>query len=970
MHLRTLVCALLVAYASLVATRCEAAPQWGHGRIVQRDGDSVFEVDGKPFFMYGAAFFYERLPRDMWADSMTQLKSLGINTLDLYVPWNWHELADGDFDFTGRTSPRRDLDEVLRLAAEMHFEIVLRPGPVVRNEWRNGGYPAWLLSRPEYGMPLHDLLEGRYPPTATLQNQHSDDAAAQWMANTTHVTYAKRWLERVLHETQPYADRIIAVALDDDQGAYIDNQTYPAPHFQAYIGWLRDVVHGVTGNDELTFINTYQMKVPATSPVWAMGNWYQSDAYSIGEHDRAQLEFSTSMLHTRPGQPMFASEFQAGWLEQADDDRPRAADPSNTILAQATMLGLGVRGIVNFPAQDTLDPPGWEAPWTNVFYAWDAALQAGNGYGDGRVRQTAAFGALVSAFGSELASAKPQYDAAIVYLGGSVLPQLATNDAFGAIAAATIDAQKACRDASLTCTLVDPSAAPAADLARYRTLVVPELADESMLDPALRGELAAYATAGGRIVTKEALAQSVHPVVSGIRNASFLRATTDALDGFLVITNYDQAPENVDGGRIDLGGGRVTAIPHLTVAAHDALVVPVGIRLKAYVPALAASDRLALWTCMPLGIRAANGRFDADFKLDDLQHGRSLTSSGSDCGYYLSAAGGPAKFVENAYDGFEISALDAKPALSHYRFDSAFAIRRYYTQYLRYDAPFPISSPLPVESGHVVAYPDDVYRDGSNLDVLDNGVVRLLISPHAGGRVFAFDDERDHDQNVFTTVGALRDDVAIEPPLSTVDKIAKYTHSLPAGTFNRAYDDSLGSDERGGFVDLTYTAPDVLPAGARFEKRISLAANARSFDVDENVDFAGIGPGDPQRAVSVTSLSVGLSKFHLASKRLLLPDVRPAAAGTTATVAAGNAFGFYDTDDRQLATIAWRAGDVSDASVTMQADSALIRLTLARGRTAHVRYGYETPDGIDAARRALSDADAAAQVSPSPARTP
>src|SRR5271156_90952 len=281
--------AKLVALAfAASAGPCALAPEpaeadplavWGHGRIVERGDTPVFEVDGSPFFLYGAAFFYERLPRDKWDSSMGELQELGINTLDLYVPWNWHELADGDFDFNGRTNPRRDLDEVLRLARVHKFEIVLRPGPVIRNEWRNGGYPAWLLQRPEYGMPLHDLLEGRYPPTATLQNAHSDDAAAEWMRNQTHMRYARRWLERVLQECQPYADRIVAVALDDDQGAYLDNQTWPAPHLRSYLEWLRGVVHGVTGPRELTFINTYQMKVPASSPVWSMGNWYQSDTY-------------------------------------------------------------------------------------------------------------------------------------------------------------------------------------------------------------------------------------------------------------------------------------------------------------------------------------------------------------------------------------------------------------------------------------------------------------------------------------------------------------------------------------------------------------------------------------------------------------------------------------------------------------------------------------------------------------------
>ena len=79
----------------------------------------------------------------------------------------------------------------------------MRPGPVIRNEWRNGGYPAWLLTRPEYGMPLHDVLEGRYPATATLQNAHSDDAAAEWLDNATHMRYAARWLHRALTSFGP-----------------------------------------------------------------------------------------------------------------------------------------------------------------------------------------------------------------------------------------------------------------------------------------------------------------------------------------------------------------------------------------------------------------------------------------------------------------------------------------------------------------------------------------------------------------------------------------------------------------------------------------------------------------------------------------------------------------------------------------------------------------------------------------------
>ena len=68
------------------------------------------------------------------------------------------------------------------------------------------------------------------------------------------------------------------------------------------------------------------------------------------------------------------SEFQAGWLQGADEGAPRPSDPSNTTLALGELLRDGAHGIVNFPVQDTIYPHGWEAPWANWSYAWDAAL--------------------------------------------------------------------------------------------------------------------------------------------------------------------------------------------------------------------------------------------------------------------------------------------------------------------------------------------------------------------------------------------------------------------------------------------------------------------------------------------------------------------------------------------------------------------------------------------------------------------
>ncbi len=179
---------------------------WNASALQSEAGYPVFTVGGRPFFVYGAAFFYERIPRDHWEDALRAYEHAGVNTIDLYAIWNWHQPSQGQApDFTGSTDPRRDLMGVLDLCRRLHLKVILRPGPVIRNEWRNGGYPAWLLERPEYNMPLRDVLEGRYPATATLQNAQADAAADEWLRNATHLAESQQWLQSVLRAVAPYA---------------------------------------------------------------------------------------------------------------------------------------------------------------------------------------------------------------------------------------------------------------------------------------------------------------------------------------------------------------------------------------------------------------------------------------------------------------------------------------------------------------------------------------------------------------------------------------------------------------------------------------------------------------------------------------------------------------------------------------------------------------------------------------------
>ena len=569
--------ALLLAVVTPIATRATVVQGWSNwnvSRVISDHGYPVFSVDGRPFFIYGAAFFYERIPHDQWHAALLEYKRLGVNTIDLYVIWNWHAPSEGVLDFTGATDPRRDLIGLLKLTHELGFKLILRPGPVIRNEWRNGGYPSWLLERAAYNMPLHDVLEGRYPATATLQNTNADAAAQEWLGNGTHLSSAAAWLNDTLRAVEPYSHDIIAIALDDDQGAYLDNNTWPAPHWHAYVGWLRQTVASVAGSKVPLFLNTYEMKVPSTSPAWAWGNWYQTNAYRIGAHDLADLDFATGLLQTQAHFPVMQSEFQAGWLESADEAAPRPSDPSNTTLALGELLRDGAHGIVNFPVQDTIYPHGWEAPWANWSYAWDAALTS-DLHASARYAPTRAFGDVFRRYGRLLARSHIAADASIIWPASLFVPGSLSNDDFDALAGATIAMQRACNVRGLSCTLVD--LARYSDRASSQPLLLPPLPSTTRMQSSAVSRLRTLRGLGRLFF--DASSVRVPPRYQRAPNTTLLLAD-DTSYGFIVAINPSNATRRIVVHDVPLAHRTVSVAPFY-LQARGARLIPVGVSVGA-----------------------------------------------------------------------------------------------------------------------------------------------------------------------------------------------------------------------------------------------------------------------------------------------------------------------------------------------------------------------------------------------------
>ncbi|MBR0939209.1 beta-galactosidase [Bradyrhizobium jicamae] len=123
----------------------------------------LFPELGRPVIL-GDYPYYRAAPHH-WPVDLTALAAAGIDCVTFYVPWRFHELSLGEFDFDGRTDPQRDVRGLLGLIASLGLKAIVKPGPFIHAEVQLGGLPDRLCRGGE--IRLTDV-EGR---TVTSQNQ-------------------------------------------------------------------------------------------------------------------------------------------------------------------------------------------------------------------------------------------------------------------------------------------------------------------------------------------------------------------------------------------------------------------------------------------------------------------------------------------------------------------------------------------------------------------------------------------------------------------------------------------------------------------------------------------------------------------------------------------------------------------------------------------------------------------------------
>ena len=118
---------------------------------------SCFTINGRDVFLFGAEFHYPRCPRELWQDRFLKLRRAGFTTIETMVFWNYHEREEGRFDFS-------ELEAFLKLAQEMGFWVIVRPGPYICAEFERAGFPRWIIAKrfPLRSMHPESLKTSKY----------------------------------------------------------------------------------------------------------------------------------------------------------------------------------------------------------------------------------------------------------------------------------------------------------------------------------------------------------------------------------------------------------------------------------------------------------------------------------------------------------------------------------------------------------------------------------------------------------------------------------------------------------------------------------------------------------------------------------------------------------------------------------------------------------------------------------------
>ena len=270
-----LIIALLLLLAAMVTPSATAQAATADKQPVHRFevGKGTFLLDGKPFVVKAAEIHYPRIPEPYWEHRIKMCKALGMNTICLYIFWNYHEATEGKFNFTGD----HDIARFCRLAQKEGMYVIVRPGPYVCAEWEMGGLPWWLLKKKDINLRTKDPY---------------------------FMERVGIFMKEVGKQLAPLqfsrGGNILMVQVENEYGSYATDK--------AYVSSIRDIVRSAGFTD-----------VPLFQCDWSsnfLNNGLDDLLWTMNFGTGADIDAQFKKLkEVRPESPLMCSEFWSGWFD-------------------------------------------------------------------------------------------------------------------------------------------------------------------------------------------------------------------------------------------------------------------------------------------------------------------------------------------------------------------------------------------------------------------------------------------------------------------------------------------------------------------------------------------------------------------------------------------------------------------------------------------------------------------------------
>ncbi|MGM0125884.1 beta-galactosidase [Enterococcus sp. AZ194] len=290
-----------------------------------------FYIDGQEVKIISGAVHYFRIPPTHWEHTLYNLKAMGCNCVETYVPWNLHEPQKGQFNFSGIA----DLTKFIELAEKLGLFIIVRPSPYICAEWDFGGLPAWLLAademrirsqHPAYLQAVSDYYARLLPKLVPYQFTQGGNLLMVQVENE-YGSYGedKHYLKFLVDELRKYLD----VPLFTSDGGWkevLDAGTLPEE------GILATANFGSDADENFKWLKSYQEKNQLVEPYMCMefwDGWFNSwqkpiikrDPVETAEEVRKVLEKGSINFYMFQGGTNFG--FYNGCSDAGDTNEPQ-----------------------------------------------------------------------------------------------------------------------------------------------------------------------------------------------------------------------------------------------------------------------------------------------------------------------------------------------------------------------------------------------------------------------------------------------------------------------------------------------------------------------------------------------------------------------------------------------------------------------------------------------------------------------